>query len=118
MTAVESELAASRLEISGASAEHARLTDMLESYTVTITNLTLSLETEASKVHALEESLHVQQTQLKQAITSPALLRHTPLKSKSASASASRSSVKERVEEYEHHLFNMNLSPSTRKCQN
>jgi hypothetical protein len=81
---------------------------MLEAYTLTITNLNISLETATVQVQGLEESLQVQQKNLKQAITSPSLLRHTPLKNKG-------SGVKEKVEAYENNLFNMTLSPSTRK---
>lgn len=101
MSELEGQLATSQFDLSQRSAE-------LESQTVTITTLNMSLQTEMNKIQALEESLQVQQQHLQQAITSPTLLRHTPLKKKG-------SNVKMKVEEYEHHLLKISSGPSTRK---
>lgn len=101
------------MELTAATAEHTQLSSQLESQTLTITNLNISLQTETNKVKSLENSMLIQQQHLQQAISSPSLLRHSPLKHKGGS------SVKKKVEEYETNLLNMTSTitstPSTRE---
>lgn len=85
--------------------------ELVDSNSVTISNLNMSLQTELAKVQTLETALQAQQSQLQKAISSPSLQRHTPQKEKGGS------SVKEKVDLYENHIFHHSTSsPSTCEC--
>ena len=99
------ELAVNKEELSAANADRSSLKDQLQSFGEEVRMLQMSLESERKNSNALEEALQKHQKKLKTAMTSPAILRHSPLKNNIHSES--------KEETVESNVFRLS-TPSTR----